>query len=67
MNHGVSQVQREKLVQDLRDLGTQSDEELKERWRRLYGTEPPRSIHRSLLIPAIAHRMQEHALGGLKA
>jgi hypothetical protein len=29
MDHGISQVQREKLVQDLRDLGTQSDEELK--------------------------------------
>jgi hypothetical protein len=28
---------REKLVQDLRDLGTQSDEVLKERWRYLYG------------------------------
>jgi hypothetical protein len=54
MNHGISQDQREKLVQDLRDLGTQSDKELKERWRHLYGTEPPRSIHRSLLIPAIA-------------
>jgi hypothetical protein len=67
MNHGISQVQRERLVEHLRDLGTQSDEELKERWRHLYGTEPPRSIHRSLLIPAIAHRMQQHALGGLKA
>jgi Protein of unknown function (DUF2924) len=67
MNHGIPQVQREKLVQALRDLGTQSDKALKERWRHLYGTEPPRSIHRSLLIPAIAHRMQEHTLGGLKA
>jgi Protein of unknown function (DUF2924) len=67
MNHGISLVQREKLVQDLRDLGTQNDKELKIRWRHLFGTEPPRSIHRSLLIPAIAHRMQEHALGGLKA
>jgi hypothetical protein len=67
MNQGISQVQSEKLVHALRDLKTQSDTELKEHWRHLYGTELPRSIHRSLLIPAIAHRMQEHALGGLKA
>jgi hypothetical protein len=31
----------EKLAQDLKDLGTRGDDELKERWRNLYGTEPP--------------------------
>src|SRR5216684_9063959 len=66
MRHGVSEVQAEKLAQDLKDLGTRGDDELKERWRSLYGTEPPRKIHRSLLIPAIAYRMQENALGALK-
>ena len=66
MRDGVSEVQGEKLAQDLKDLGTRGGDELKERWRNLYGTEPPRKIHRSLLIPAIAYRMQEKALGGLK-
>jgi len=56
----------EKLAQDLKDLGTRGDDELKERWRNLFGTEPPRKIHRSLLLPAIAYRMQENAFGALK-
>jgi DUF2924 family protein len=66
MRHGVSEVQAEKLAPNLNDLRTRGDDELKERWRNLYGTEPPRKIHRSLLIPAIAYRMQANALGGLK-
>src|SRR5438445_6401842 len=64
MTHGLPKTGPEKLAQDLNDLRTQGDDELKERWRNLYGTEPPRKIHRSLLIAAIAHRMQENALGG---
>jgi hypothetical protein len=55
-----------KLVQDLNDLVTRSDDELKERWCNLYGTEPPGKIHRSLLITVIAYRMQENALSALK-
>ena len=66
MRHGVSEVQAEKLAQGLKDLRTRGDDELKERWRNLYGTEPPSKIHRSLLIPAIAYRMQENALVALK-
>jgi hypothetical protein len=66
MRHGVSEVQAERLAKDLKELKTRGDEELKERWRNLYGTEPPRKIHRSLLIPAIACRVQENALGALK-
>ncbi len=65
MPHVVSQAQRIRLTQALSDLATLSDADLKARWRNLYGTEPPRSIHRALLLPAIAHRTQEHALGGL--
>jgi hypothetical protein len=66
MTHGLAKSGPERLAQDLKDLGTRGDDELKERWRNLYGTEPPRKIHRSLLIPAIAYRMQENALGSLK-
>jgi hypothetical protein len=66
MPHGLPKSGPEKLAQDLKDLGTRDDDELKDRWRHLYGTEPPHKIHRSLLIPAIAYRMQENALGALK-
>ncbi len=67
MPHAAPQAPRERLAQALNDLTTLSDADLKTRWRDLYGTEPPRRVDRSLLIPAIAYRMQEHALGGLKA
>ena len=66
MKH-VSEVQAEKLGQELKDLETRGDDELKNRWRRLYGRNPPQKIHRSLLIAAVAHRMQENALGALKS
>jgi Protein of unknown function (DUF2924) len=66
MRHGTLEIQAEKLAQDLKDLGTRGGDNLKEYWRNLYQTEPPGKIHRSLLITAIAYRMQENALGGLK-
>ena len=66
MKHVVSDVKSEKLTQELKDLETQGDDGLKDRWRGLYGTQPPKNIHRSLLIAAVAHRMQENALGALK-
>ena len=67
MKRMVSDVKSEKLAQELNELETRGDDELKERWRGLYGTKPPQKIHRSLLIAAIAHRMQENALGALKS
>ena len=63
----VSDAKSEKLAQELKDLETRGDDELKNRWRSLYGTNPPQKIHRSLLIAAVAHRMQENALGALKS
>jgi hypothetical protein len=66
MTHGLPKTGPEKLAQDLKDLETRGDDDLKEYWRSLYGTEAPRKIHRSLLITAIAYRMQENALGGLR-
>jgi hypothetical protein len=40
--------------------------ELKKQWRSLYGSEPPLRVSRELLIRAVAYRIQEKALGGLK-
>jgi hypothetical protein len=66
MKRIVSDVTSEKLAQELKDLETRGDNELKDYWRSLYGTKPPPKIHRSLLIAGVAHRMQENALGALK-
>ena len=67
MKRMVSEVKSEKLTKKLKDLETRGDDELKDRWRSLYGTQPPKNIHRSLLIAAAAHRIQENALGALKS
>jgi hypothetical protein len=45
------------------DLGVS---ELKDRWRSIYGTEPPPRSSRKLLLSAIAYRIQEQVFGGLK-
>ena len=66
MKRMVSDVKSEKFAQELKELETRGDDELMDRWRNLYGTKPPLKIHRSLLIAAVAHRMQENALGALK-
>src|SRR5712671_5673437 len=67
MKRMVADVKSEKLSQELTDLEMRGDDELKDRWRSLYATKPPQKIHRSLLIAAVAHRMQEKALGALKS
>ena len=54
------------LAREISGLSESTPAELKSRWRALYGTEPPRRISRDLLIRALAYRMQELALGGLK-
>ena len=67
MKRLVSNVKSEKLEQELKDLEARDNDQLKDRWRSLYGTKPPLKTHRSLLIAAVAHRMQENALGTLKS
>src|SRR5580704_6234996 len=47
----------------LKDL---SASELKDRWRSVYGSEPPPRSSRKLLVSAIAYRIQERAFGGLQ-
>ena len=41
-------------------------DQLAERWRELYGTAMPARLRRSLIIQALAYRLQEKAFGGLK-
>jgi hypothetical protein len=40
--------------------------ELRKQWRSLYKTQAPPSLSRELLLRAVAYRMQEVALGGLR-
>jgi Protein of unknown function (DUF2924) len=40
--------------------------DLKDRWRTLYRTDPPPRISRDLIVRAVAYRIQEKALGGVK-
>ena len=65
MKHKVSST-TSTLAHEIAALGQTSPADLKERWRALYCTEPPRRISRDLLVRALAYRIQEKALGGLK-
>jgi Protein of unknown function (DUF2924) len=59
-------VTRSALAGEIAALPDATSADLKERWRALYRSEPPRRISRDLLVRALAYRIQEKALGGLK-
>jgi hypothetical protein len=65
MKHKVSS-STSALAHEIAALRHATAADLKERWRVLYRTEPPRRISRDLLMRALAYRIQEKALGGLK-
>jgi hypothetical protein len=54
------------LTAVLDGLSLLDSQELNARWKALYGSEPPDRLRRSLMIQALAYRLQEQALGGLK-
>ena len=57
---------RDGLARELAGLPQLDTDALKEHWRKLYGTEPPHRFSHLLLAYAVAYRLQEKALGGLK-
>lgn len=65
MNHEFSEAEGE-LSREIAALFDLSVSELKDRWRSIYGTDPPPRSSRKLLVAAVAYRMQERAFGGLK-
>jgi len=67
MQHQGSPDAPRSLSEELADLQNLDVRSLKQRWRRLYGTEPPAKISRSLLLLAVAYRLQEQTLGGLQS
>ena len=66
MARSLSKHEREKLAAEIGALEALDIEQLKVRWRTLYQTEPPSRFSRDLLLRAVAYRMQERALGGLR-
>lgn len=54
------------LAHEIALLRQATSADLRKRWRVLYRTELPWRISRDLLIRALAYRIQEKALGGLK-
>jgi hypothetical protein len=67
MQRRLSEVRPATLADQLLGLAKLHDSALKEHWRTLYQTAPPARISSSLLLKAIAYRLQEQALGGLKS
>ena len=66
MKSSPSDAKPDELYGELASVPALGPERLKERWRILYGTEPPPRISEDLLRRAIAYRLQERAFGGLK-
>jgi len=54
------------LAGELARLPALDRDELLEWWKQVYGSEPPARISKQLLVRAIAYKMQENVLGGLK-
>jgi len=54
----------ESIVRQIARLQKMPIDALRERWRDLFGTEPPAYCH-SLLVRRLGYRLQELALGGL--
>jgi hypothetical protein len=66
MKSKISAGDRSTLASEIATLVEATSADLKSRWRVLYSTEPPPRISRDLLTRAVAYRIQEKALGGLR-
>ncbi len=66
MTHRRSQTEAEKISSGIAHLFELKANELKDRWRAVYGNEPPPRSSKKLLISAIAYKIQERAFGSLK-
>lgn len=62
----VSDEEREKLSAEIAGLESFGLNQLRARWKLLYETEAPPHLSRDLLRRAVAYRIQENLLGGLK-
>jgi Protein of unknown function (DUF2924) len=67
MKRNPSESGTKNLAVELVELRALDLAALKQRWRVLYRTEVPAHIGQALLLRAVAYRLQEKALGGLKS
>ena len=65
MRHPDCVADPEALSTELQQLAALAGKDLKVRYRSLYRSAPPPGLIRSLLLRALAYRLQEAALGGL--
>jgi hypothetical protein len=56
----------EELAREVASLSAFDAETLRKTWANAFGAEPSPQIGRSLMVRALAYRLQERALGGLK-
>lgn len=54
------------LETQLSQLPAMKTSDLRQLWEKLFGNPPHPKLRRELLIPILAYRMQEKALGGIK-
>lgn len=66
MKNSISKGDTKGLATALDAISLLDPEELNARWKALYGSDPPDRLRRPVMIQALAYRLQEQALGGLK-
>jgi Protein of unknown function (DUF2924) len=66
MSGKVPALDREELTAEIANLLKLEIDELRDRWKAIYGKAPSREIGRSFLTRAISYRLQERAYGRLK-
>jgi hypothetical protein len=66
MKRRAPAIGREELATEIASLSKLGIDELRERWRAMFGNAPSQDISRSFLTRAIAYRLQEKVFGGLK-
>ena len=66
MKRRAQVLNREALALEIASLPKLGTDELRERWKAMFGKAPSCDISRSFLTRAIAYRLQEKAFGGLK-
>jgi DUF2924 family protein len=66
MKRRAPALDREALASEIASLSKLDIDELRERWKAVFGKATSQEIGRSFLTRAIAYRLQERAYGGLK-
>jgi len=65
MTRRAPALDREALAAEIASLSKLGIDELRERWKAMYGRAPSPDMGRSFLTRAIAYKLQEQAFGGL--